>query len=59
MLMSSRVSENTSFSSILEKHLKPGPWNHQLKEFCEDQMDHLKLFIRKYPKVVFFTFLCG
>ncbi|KAL5081079.1 hypothetical protein RYX36_009500 [Vicia faba] len=43
------VHENSSFDTILEKHLKPGPWNHQLKEFC-DQQDRLKLFIRKYPK---------
>ncbi|XP_045792724.1 box C/D snoRNA protein 1-like [Trifolium pratense] len=45
-----RVDENTNFCSILEKHLKPGPWNHPLKEFCDDQLDCLKLFIRKYPK---------
>ncbi|XP_027358844.1 box C/D snoRNA protein 1-like [Abrus precatorius] len=45
-----RVNENTSFYSILEKHLKPGPWNHQLRQFCEDQLDTLKLFICKYPK---------
>ncbi|KAK2367175.1 HIT-type Zinc finger family protein [Trifolium repens] len=44
------VNENTSFCSILEKHFMPGPWNHQLKEFCADQLDCLKLFIRKYPK---------
>ncbi|XP_004488054.1 uncharacterized protein [Cicer arietinum] len=44
------VHESTSFCSVLEKHLKPGPWNHQLKEFCNDQLDRLKLFIRKYPK---------
>ncbi|XP_061358678.1 uncharacterized protein LOC133302878 [Gastrolobium bilobum] len=44
------VDENTSFCSILEKHLKPGPWNHQLKQFSEDRLDCLKLFIRKYPK---------
>ncbi|CAI8593553.1 unnamed protein product [Vicia faba] len=43
------VHENSSFDTILEKHLKPGPWNHQLKEFC-DQQDRLKLFIRKNPK---------
>ncbi|CAK8564963.1 unnamed protein product [Lathyrus sativus] len=43
------VHEDTSFCTILEKHLKPGPWNHQLKEFCDDH-DRLKLFIRKYPK---------
>ncbi|CAJ1952533.1 unnamed protein product [Sphenostylis stenocarpa] len=44
------VDENTSFYSILEKHLKPGPWNNQLRPFCEVQQDSLKLFIRKYPK---------
>ncbi|GAU44517.1 hypothetical protein TSUD_82230 [Trifolium subterraneum] len=44
------VNENTSFCSILEKHFKPDSWNHQLKEFYDDQLDHLKLFIRKYPK---------
>ncbi|KAK7270795.1 hypothetical protein RJT34_26220 [Clitoria ternatea] len=44
------VSENTSFYTILEKHLKPGPWSHQLQQFCEDQLDCLKLFIPKYPK---------
>ncbi|CAI8610993.1 unnamed protein product [Vicia faba] len=43
------VHENSRFDTILEKHLEPGPWNHQLKEFC-DQRDRLKLFIRKYPK---------
>lgn len=36
--------------SIIENHLKPGPWNHQLKQFCEEQLDCLKFFIRKYPK---------
>ncbi|KAG5007319.1 hypothetical protein JHK85_025861 [Glycine max] len=44
------VDENTSFYSILEKHLKPGPWKNQLRQFCEVQLDCLKLFIRKYPK---------
>ncbi|XP_057446408.1 putative box C/D snoRNA protein SPCC613.07 [Lotus japonicus] len=44
------VDENSSLCSILEKHLKPGPWNHQLREFCVDQIDCLKLFICKYPK---------
>ena len=56
MFMSSRVNENTSFCSILEQHLKHGPWNHQVRQFCEDKLDCLKLFIRKYPKVIFFTF---
>ncbi|BAU02448.1 hypothetical protein LR48_Vigan10g058800 [Vigna angularis] len=44
------VDENSSFCSILEKHLKPGPWNNQLRPFCEVQLDSLKLFIRKNPK---------
>ncbi|OIW01346.1 hypothetical protein TanjilG_20528 [Lupinus angustifolius] len=44
------VNENTNFGSILESHLKPGPWNHKLRQFCEDQLENLKLFIRKYPK---------
>ncbi|KAI4297838.1 hypothetical protein L6164_037703 [Bauhinia variegata] len=44
------VNENCSFSSIIEKHLKPGPWNHPLLPFCDEQLDSLKLFIRKYPK---------
>ncbi|KAL9324212.1 hypothetical protein ACSQ67_009069 [Phaseolus vulgaris] len=44
------VDENTSFNSVLEKHLKPGPWNNQLRPFCEVQLDCLRLFIRKYPK---------
>ncbi|XLS90663.1 hypothetical protein HN51_066671, partial [Arachis hypogaea] len=44
------VNENTSIYSILEKHLKPGPWNHPLRQFCEEQPDRLKIFIRKYPK---------
>ncbi|KAF7815368.1 Box C/D snoRNA protein 1 [Senna tora] len=46
------VDENTSLCTILEKHLKPGPWNHQLRKFCEDQLDCLKLFTRKYPKTI-------
>ncbi|BBG96302.1 HIT-type Zinc finger family protein, partial [Prunus dulcis] len=44
------VNENTKFCSIIENHLKPGPWNHQLRLFCEEQLDCLRLFIRKYPK---------
>ncbi|TKY50613.1 Box C/D snoRNA protein 1 [Spatholobus suberectus] len=50
VLLDHGVDENTSFYSILEKHLKPGPWNHQLRQFCDVQLDCLKLFIRKYPK---------
>lgn len=55
MLLLSRVDENSSFCSILEKHLKPGPWNNQLRPFCDVQLDSLKLFIRKCPEV---GFLC-
>ncbi|KAG5100424.1 hypothetical protein JHK82_045476 [Glycine max] len=50
VLLDHGVDENTSFYSILEKHLMPGPWKNQLKQFCEVQLDCLKLFIRKYPK---------
>ncbi|KAH1043135.1 hypothetical protein AAZX31_09G138100 [Glycine max] len=50
VLLDHEVDENTSFYSILEKHLKPGPWKNQLRQFCEVQLDCLKLFIRKYPK---------
>ncbi|KAM3323346.1 box C/D snoRNA protein 1 [Capsicum chacoense] len=45
-----RVREDTSLFSVLETHLKPGPWNHPLKQFCEESLDCLKLFIRKHPK---------
>lgn len=44
------VNENMNLYSIIENHLKPGPWNHQLRQFCEEQLDCLKFFIRKYPK---------
>ncbi|MCD9642249.1 hypothetical protein HAX54_028940 [Datura stramonium] len=44
------VHENTSLCSVLGTHLKPGPWNHPLKQFCEECLDSLKLFIRKHPK---------
>ncbi|GMY22335.1 putative box C/D snoRNA protein SPCC613.07 [Fagus crenata] len=44
------LNENLTICSIIENHLKPGPWNHQLRQFCEEQLDCLKFFIRKYPK---------
>ncbi|KAL3815040.1 hypothetical protein ACJIZ3_016308 [Penstemon smallii] len=44
------VHENTTLSSVIEDHLKPGPWNHSLKPFCDETLDSLKFFIRKYPK---------
>ncbi|KZV20413.1 box C/D snoRNA protein 1 [Dorcoceras hygrometricum] len=45
-----RIHENTSLSSVIENHLKPGPWNHKLKQFCDETLDSLRFFIRKYPK---------
>ncbi|TQE08319.1 hypothetical protein C1H46_006101 [Malus baccata] len=45
-----RVNENMNLCSLIENHLKPGPWNHHLKLFCEEQLNSLKLFIHKYPK---------
>ncbi|XP_055817811.1 uncharacterized protein LOC129886931 [Solanum dulcamara] len=50
VLIDHGVHENTSLCSVLETHLKPGPWNHPLKQFCEESLDCLKLFIRKHPK---------
>ncbi|XP_065856199.1 uncharacterized protein [Euphorbia lathyris] len=44
------VHEDTNLCSVIEKHLKPGPWNHQLKEFCDEHLESLKLFIRECPK---------
>ncbi|KAK6915072.1 Zinc finger, HIT-type [Dillenia turbinata] len=49
VLLDHGIHEDTKLGSIIEKHLKPGPWNHPLKQFCE-QLDCLKFFIRKYPK---------
>lgn len=46
------IHESRSFVSVLESHLKPGPWKHQLRQFCEQPLDSLKLFIRKNPKVL-------
>ncbi|EOX96760.1 HIT-type Zinc finger family protein, putative isoform 3, partial [Theobroma cacao] len=45
-----RVHEDTTLCSVIENHLKPGPWNHPLRPFCQEQLDCLKFFIRKYPK---------
>ncbi|KAG2320250.1 hypothetical protein Bca52824_013463 [Brassica carinata] len=44
------VGEDTSLCSVIENHLKPGPWIHKLKPFCDVDLDSLKLFIRTYPK---------
>ncbi|CAH8368093.1 unnamed protein product [Eruca vesicaria subsp. sativa] len=46
------VGEDTSLCSVIENHLKPGPWIHKLKPFCDVNLyDSLKLFISKYPKL--------
>ncbi|XP_073129177.1 uncharacterized protein [Henckelia pumila] len=50
VLIDHGIHENTTFSSVIENHLEPGPWNHKLKQFCDEKLDSLKFFIRKYPK---------
>ena len=49
------MKENSTLSSVIQNHLKPGPWN-KLKPFCTEQLDSLKFFICKYPKVFPFPF---
>ena len=50
-----RVGEDTSLCSVIENHLKPGPWIHKLKPFCDVDLVSLKLFIRQCPKVFTLT----
>ncbi|XP_073309315.1 uncharacterized protein [Primulina huaijiensis] len=50
VLIDHGIHENRAFSSVIENHLKPGPWNHKLKQFCDETLDSLKFFIRKFPK---------
>ncbi|KAJ9158698.1 hypothetical protein P3X46_024259 [Hevea brasiliensis] len=50
ILLDHGVHEDTYLCSVIEKHLKPGPWNHQLRQFCDEHLDSLKFLIRKYPK---------
>ncbi|KAG5565230.1 hypothetical protein RHGRI_001208 [Rhododendron griersonianum] len=50
VLIDHGVNESKSLCSVIENHLKPSPWNHKLKQFCEEPLDSLKFFIRKYPK---------
>ncbi|XP_068662580.1 uncharacterized protein [Aristolochia californica] len=50
VLVDHRVDENASLYSVIEKHLKAGPWNHQLSQFNSVPLAHLKFFIRKNPK---------
>ncbi|RVW15273.1 hypothetical protein CK203_082035 [Vitis vinifera] len=51
VLLNRRVNENSTLSSVIENHLKPGPWNHKLRSFWAEQLDCLKFFIHKYLKV--------
>ncbi|KAJ0973275.1 hypothetical protein J5N97_021234 [Dioscorea zingiberensis] len=44
------VDEYTNLTSVLEKHLEPSPWNHQLKPYCNIQLEDLMIFIQKTPK---------
>ncbi|XP_024008311.1 box C/D snoRNA protein 1 isoform X1 [Eutrema salsugineum] len=50
VLVDHGVGEDTNLCSVIKNHLKPGPWIHKLKPFCDVDLDSLKLFIRKYPK---------
>ncbi|TXG70209.1 hypothetical protein EZV62_005144 [Acer yangbiense] len=50
VLVDHGVHEDTTLYSVIEKHLKHCACNHQLRQFCEEQLDCLKFFIRKYPK---------
>ncbi|XVE84624.1 hypothetical protein DITRI_Ditri17bG0027600 [Diplodiscus trichospermus] len=50
VLLDHGVHEDTSLCSLIENHLKPSPWNHPLRPFCQEQLYRLKFFIRKYPK---------
>ncbi|CAF2081754.1 box C/D snoRNA protein 1 [Brassica napus] len=47
------VGEDTSLCSVIENHLKPGPWIHKLKPFCDVDLFSLKLFIQKGAKATF------
>ncbi|XP_039133828.1 putative box C/D snoRNA protein SPCC613.07 isoform X2 [Dioscorea cayenensis subsp. rotundata] len=44
------ADEYTNLHSLLEKHLKPSPWNHPLKPYCDIPPEDLKIFIQKTPK---------
>ncbi|KAL4192183.1 hypothetical protein AMTRI_Chr06g171030 [Amborella trichopoda] len=48
------IEENRELQGVIEKHLKPGPWNLQvdgkLKPFRKEQLDKLKFLVLKNPK---------
>ncbi|XP_058087657.1 uncharacterized protein LOC131234735 [Magnolia sinica] len=50
VLIDHGVDEHEHLVPVIEKHLKPGPWNNQLKPFCKEPLDSLKFFIQKNPK---------
>ncbi|KMS98954.1 hypothetical protein BVRB_3g067540 [Beta vulgaris subsp. vulgaris] len=50
VLLENGVHESTTLRSVIEKHLQPSPWRNKLRRFCEEPLDNLKLFIRKYHK---------
>lgn len=50
VLLDHGVHEDTTLCSVIGNHLNPSPWNNPLRRFCEEKLDCLKFFIRKYPK---------
>ncbi|KFK42842.1 hypothetical protein AALP_AA1G046100 [Arabis alpina] len=50
VLMDHGVGEDTKLCSVIMNHLKPGPWIHKLKPFCDVDMNSLRLFVRQFPK---------
>ncbi|KAH6813012.1 hypothetical protein C2S51_022030 [Perilla frutescens var. frutescens] len=50
VLLDHGIHENSTLFSAIEKHLKAGPWNHPLRQFCDQTIDSLKFFVRKNPK---------
>ncbi|KAI3990771.1 hypothetical protein MKX01_004044 [Papaver californicum] len=50
VIVDNGVDENTKLCSVIEEHLKLGPWNNKLRPFCEEQLVRLKFFIRKNAK---------
>ncbi|KNA17734.1 hypothetical protein SOVF_077490 [Spinacia oleracea] len=50
VLLEHGVHESTTLRSVIEKHLQPSPWRNKLRRFCEEPLENLKFFIRKYHK---------
>ncbi|KAK9144267.1 hypothetical protein Sjap_004170 [Stephania japonica] len=47
VLVDKCVDENMTLSAVIEKHLNQGPWNNQLRPFCDERLESLRFFIRK------------